>query len=513
MRPPVLRASLLRDDELIVDCFAGGGGASTGIAMALGRDPDIAINHSAAALAMHAANHPGTTHYREDIWRVDPKAACRGRPVGLLWLSPDCTHHSRAKGGKKKIRGLAWVATRWAHDVRPRVICLENVEEFSTWGPLDENDMPCPRRAGQTFRAFVGKLRRYGYVVEWRSLVAADYGSPTTRRRLFLVARCDGHPIVWPEPTHGKGRERAWRTAAEIIDWSLPCPSIFGRKRPLADATMRRIAEGLRRYVIECSQPFIVPVKSWGGGGNGPRSIEQPLRTVTASKRGEHAIVTPYLAPLTHRDRSRRTKAVDQPVPTVTAAHRGELALVAPHLVRAAFIAKHYSGVIGSDARAALGTVTARDHHAVVAAWLTKFYGTGTGSQLALPCPTVTANDHGGGHLAEVRAFLVGYYSNGGSRQQSLLDPLHTITTKARFGLVMIHGEPYQIVDIGMRMLAPHELFGAQGFPREYVIAPTLNAKRLTKTAQIACAGNSVPPQLAEAVVGAQFGTREAVAA
>ncbi len=415
MRPPELR-----DDEMIVDCFAGGGGTSTGIAMALGRDPDIAINHSAEAIAMHAANHPTTTHYREDVWRVDPRKACAGRDVGMLWLSPACTHFSRAKGAKpldRRIRSLAWAATRWAHEVSPRVIALENVEELSTWGPL-ANGRPDPARLGQTFRAFVRKLQSYGYHVQWRSLVAANFGSPTTRRRLFLVARRDGQPIVWPTPTHGKGLA-PWRPASGIIDWSLPAASIFGRSRPLADATNRRIAEGLRRFVVECTQPFMRPS-----------------------------------------------------APTA-----------------AAWMAKHYGGPNG---------------HAAV------------GHTLDLPLSTVTAQDHPalvtartGAPSEAVRAFLVKYYGSGG-QTQSLFDPLHTVTSKARFGLVTIHGEP--IADITMRMLSPRELFGAQGFPSTYVIDPEMDGKPLTKTAQIACAGNSVPPQLAEAVVGAQFGTRRAVA-
>ena len=239
-------------DGLVVDNFAGGGGASTGIAWAIGRDPDIAINHSPQAVAMHRANHPSTRHLIEDVWAVDPVKECRGRPVDLAWFSPDCTHFSRAKGGKprsKKTRALAWVVIRWAKAVRPAVIMLENVEEFLTWGPVNNDGEPCRRRAGRTFKMWVGKLRALGYDVQWRSLVAADYGAPTTRKRLFLIARCDGETIVWPEPTYGRHRPRPWRAAAEVIDFSLPCPSIFERKKPLAEATLRRIGAGLRRYV------------------------------------------------------------------------------------------------------------------------------------------------------------------------------------------------------------------------------------------------------------------------
>ena len=495
--------SALRPDELAVDLFAGGGGASTGIETALERPIDIAINHSPAAIAMHTANHSTTRHYCENVWRVDPAEACGGRRVGLLWLSPDCTHFSRAKGGKpreKRTRSLAWVAIRWARAVRPRVIALENVEEWADWGPLDSNDIPDPKRLGLTFRVWLGKLRALGYHVEYRSLVAADYGAPTTRRRLFLVARCDGQPITWPEPTHGKGRARPWRTAAEIIDWSLPCPSIFGRKKPLAEATLQRIAKGLQRFVIDAAQPFIVPLTHHDTSDRS-RGLDEPLPTITGAHRGELALVTPFVA--SHYGQS-IGRSVEQPLPTVTADGGGHHALVAP------FIAKHYGGVVGHDVNRPLGTVTAWDHHSFAAAFLTKFYGTSTAADVRDPLPTVTASGRGGGHLAEVRAFLIGYYSNGGSRQQSLFDPLRTVTSKARFGLVMVHGQPYEIVDIGMRMLAPRELFSAQGFPRETNIAPEFNGKPLTKTAQIELAGNSVCPPVASALIAANFGQRVA---
>ena len=261
-------------DEIVVDNFAGGGGASTGIKMAIGRDVDIAINHDPAAIAMHRANHPLTEHYCESVWDIDPKTATGGRPVALCWFSPDCKHFSKAKGGKpvnKNIRGLAWVALRWAATVRPRVIMLENVEEFKTWGPL-KNNYPDPEQKGRTFNCFVNALRRHGYKVDWRELRACDYGAPTVRKRFFLVARCDGKPIVWPEPTHGDpasiqvktGLLKPWRTAAECIDWTLPCPSIFERKKPLAENTMRRIAKGLQKFVIDNPAPFIVQVKHGG---------------------------------------------------------------------------------------------------------------------------------------------------------------------------------------------------------------------------------------------------------
>lgn len=508
-RPPLIRAGF--EGEMVVDNFAGGGGASTGIEAALGRPVDLAINHDPIALAMHRANHPDTVHRCENITEVDPREACAGRRVGLAWFSPDCTHFSRAKGTKprkKEIRGLAWVVIRWAKTVRPRVIVLENVEEFQTWGPLLENGRPCKARAGETFRAWLGALSDLGYRIEFRSLVAADYGAPTTRKRLFLIARCDGAPIVWPEATHaerGRGGAR-WRAAAEVIDWSLPCPSIFARKRPLAEATMRRIAAGVRRYVLDAAQPFIIPVTHQGD--RRVHAIEEPVRTVTAAHRGELALVAPALIQTGYGERpGQAPRALDLGAPLGTVVAGG-----AKHGLVAALITKHYGGVVGHDARRALGTVTAKDHHALTAAFLTKFYGTSTGADVRGPLPTVTAGGgRGGGHLAEVRAFLIKYYGAESGQQQELLEPLHTITTKARFGLVTVAGEPYRIADIGMRMLQPHELFAAQGFPEDYEIRPRRpDGKLLTKTQQIALAGNSVCPPIAERLVSAQGATHVA---
>ncbi len=469
MRKVYLQATYC--DELVVDNFAGGGGASTGIEAAIGRPVDIAINHSPEAIAMHKANHPDTKHFCENIWEVDPRAACGSRPVGLAWFSPDCTHFSRAKGTqpvKKSIRGLAWVVIRWASTVRPRVIILENVEEFQTWGPVVDG-RPDPRGVGKTFSAWLGKLTSLGYEVEFRSLVAADYGTPTTRRRLFLVARRDGEPCVWPSPTHGTGRQNPWRPASDIIDWSLPCPSIFDRSRPLAEATMRRIAAGIQRYVIDAAEPFIV---SYYGQSVG-REIGAPLPTATT--RDRFGLVTPVLVRHGHYSTitgaglregcgagTFRGQQLRIPLGTVCATN--DKHLVAP------VITKHYGGMVGHRVDRTLGTVTSKDHHALTAAFLTKFYGTSTGSDCQQPLPTITAGGgRGGGHV----------------------------------GLVMVHGQAYQIVDIGMRMLQPHELFAAQGFPTDYVIAPEFNGKPLTKTAQIALAGNSVCPQVAEALVAA----------
>lgn len=447
-RAPLFRVSF-EPGELVVDSFAGGGGASTGIEMAIGRSPDLAINHDAEAIAVHTANHPNTKHYCESIWEVDPVEACAGRPVGLAWFSPDCTHFSRAKGTtplKKEIRGLAWVVIRWAKAVRPRVIVLENVEEFTTWGPLTDENRPDKSKTGETFREWLGELTALGYSVEFKTLVAADYGAPTTRKRLFLVARRDGRAPAFPARTHGAGKADAWRPAAEIIDWSLPCPSIFDRARPLAEATQRRISEGIRRFVIEAAEPFIIPVKTWGGGGNDGQAIGRP-----------HALV-------------------------------------------AAFIAKHYSGVIGHPVDRTLGTVTGVDHHSVASAFLTKFQENSVGTDPRAPMHTAMA---GAARFAEVRAFLIKYFKTGIPKQAQL--PLDTVTAKARFGLVMIRGDAYEIADIGLRMLQPHELYAAQGFPAGYKIAPTFNGKPLTKTAQIRCAGNSVCPPVAAAVVGANL--------
>lgn len=508
-RPPIFRAF---DGELVVDNFAGAGGASSGIEAALGRPVDIAINHSPHAIAMHKANHPETRHYCEDIWQVDPREACGSRPVGLAWFSPACTHFSRAKGAQnprcEEIRGLAWVVIRWAETVAPRVIILENVEEFATWGPLDENGHPDKGRAGETFRAWLAKLTDLGYSLEFRSLVAADYGAPTTRKRLFLIARRDRSVLAWPEPTHGKNRPHPWRTAAEIIDWSLPCPSIFARRKPLAEATQRRIAVGIERYVLNTAQPFIVPVTH-------PRdarvhSIDEPVRTITAANRGELALVAPSLIQTSYGERKGQAPRVldlHKPLGTVVAGGQ-------KHGLVAAFLAKHYGGVVGHGLERPIGTVTSVDHHALVAGVIVKqSWGEKPCSGLAEPLHTITTQHN---RFAEVRAFLTKFYGTSiGSTPQL---PLPTVTTGGNrggghLGLVMIHGEPYAIADIGMRMLAPHELFAAQGFPADYNIAPLFQGKPLIKTVQIALAGNSVCPDVAQALVAANAYGREDVAA
>lgn len=462
---------------LIIDNFAGGGGASTGIAWAVGRSVDIAINHDPDAIAMHKANHPDTLHYCESVFDIDPVQATAGKPVDLAWFSPDCKHFSKAKGSKpvnKEIRGLAWVTIRWATKVRPKVIMLENVEEFKTWGPLIEcpntGDMrPNQELKGETFEAFVNMLstgidiahpalnecvdtlglvdtakliKGLGYKVEWREMRACDYGAPTIRKRFFMIARCDNQPIVWPHPTHGApnsefvklGELKPWRTAAECIDWSIPCKSIFGRKRPLAENTMKRIAKGIQKFVIDSANPFTAPAQ---------------------------ASITPFITECANASAQRNMPA-DEPLRTICAEVKG-------------------------------------GHFALVTSHMVKMRGTNIGFEMTEPAHTITA---GGLHLGEVRAFFIKYYGN---EQDGVAcnEPLHTITTNDRFGLVIIKGEAYQIVDIGLRMLEPHELFACQGFTSDYIISD-YNGKS-TKKQQVARVGNSVPPQFSEALVKANL--------
>ena len=482
----------------VVDLFAGGGGASEGIRQALGVGPVVAINHDAAAVEMHARNHPGCMHLCEDVFKVKPFRP-RGRPIDLLWASPDCTHHSRAKGGRPRETGrrlLAWVVVEWARAVTPRIICLENVSEFVSWGPLDAEGQPIAAQRGETFREFIGALQLAGYRVEHRVLNAADYGAPTSRKRLFLVARCDGQAIVWPEPTHGPGRPLPWRTAAECIDWSIPCPSIFDRVRPLAAATQRRIAEGVRRFVLNNPRPFVIRTDMQSDGRlRGLSDLSEPLRTITTA--GSHALVVPSLVQTGYGERvgqAPRVLDLERPLGTVVAGGQR-------HSLFAAFLAKHNLGVVGQVLERPMGTVTWIDHHSLVAAHLTKFYGSAAaGSPLDQPTPTVTAGGgRGGGHAGLVAAFLTKFYGTG--LGQMLDAPLDTVTTLDRFGLVTvsIDGEPYVITDIGLRMLQPRELARAQGFEDAYILTGS-------KRDQVARIGNSVCPPVARAVVAAQFG-------
>ncbi|WP_288803876.1 DNA cytosine methyltransferase [uncultured Novosphingobium sp.] len=631
---------------LIVDNFAGGGGASTGIEAALGRAVDLAINHDEQAIRMHEANHPGTMHIRNNIWQIDPEQVvrdlyakvCNDNParrieinpktrlplVALAWFSPDCKHFSKAKGGKpreKSIRDLAWVVVLWAKRVRPNLILLENVEEFRTWGPLCDEGKPIKERAGETFDQWCKELRKLGYKLEFRELRACDYGAPTIRKRFFMVARCDGKPIVWPKPTHGKpdstevlsGKRQPWRTAAEIIDWSIPCPSIFDRKKPLADKTLRRIAHGIMKFVVNNPKPFIVPLTHHQAGARGA-SVDQPMATVTGANRGEHAIIAPMFARTAHGDVDSKGKrrgkgqheatepfptistsqdsalveaalapfatyaqqgganrSLEDPHHTVTASNKDQNCVAAAHLVHIGNGERQGQAPRAMDAQAPLGTVVAggTKHHAVTA-FMQKFAQNGQGYEPADPLHTVMAgaprhavvcvhieqanggpnNENlagraadaplstvatagsqqrlvtsnlvklrgtcrdgqsveeplhtisaGGTHMGEVRAFLIKYYGNE-QDGHGLDNPLGTVTVQDRFGLVIvtIEGEEYVIVDIGMRMLTPRELFNAQGFPADYQIETDAHGKPITKTAQVAKCGNSVCPDLAEAL-------------
>jgi DNA (cytosine-5)-methyltransferase 1 len=505
------------NDELIIDNFAGGGGASTGIELALGRHVDIAINHDPKAVAMHTVNHPQTKHYCESVWDVNPREVSQGRPIGLVWLSPDCKHFSKAKGGKpveKKIRGLAWVALKWASlPNKPRVIMLENVEEFVTWGPLGQDGKPCKKNKGREFKSFVNALKKHGYAVEWKELRACDFGAPTIRRRLFLIARCDGIAIQWPAQTHfdpvaeakrkkmrGEKMRPTWRTAAECIDWTIPCPSIFERSKPLAEATNRRIAKGMMKYVINNHNPFIITTDRPITNRSLPRGMDQPLPTATGAQR--IAVVAPFISE--HANASnQRNMPVDEPLRTQCAQVKGgHFSIVAP------VISTYYGEKTGNEVRGAnlnspLHTQTTENRHSLVTGFLAKHYTGAVGSDFNQPIGTITTIDH----HSEVRAFLIKYYGTDGDIDMA--EPLHTITTKDRFGLVTVKGELYQIVDIGLRMLAPKELFKAQGFPDTYIIEhgvdPQGNTIKMTKTEQVRMVGNSVCPPLAAALVKANL--------
>lgn len=556
--------------ELFVDNFAGGGGASTGIELAIGRSVDIAINHDPDAIAMHKANHPASKHYCEDVWQVDPAEACAGNPVALAWFSPDCKHFSRAKGGKpldKNIRGLAWVAIRWAYTVRPRVIMLENVPEIRTWGPLGKDGKPIKERAGETFDGFVKALTvgiprahpaygemcdalgigaesetaqklqaGLGYDLDCRILKSCDYGAPTTRTRFYLIARCDGRPIVWAEPTHApkdseavkQGHKLPYHTAAECIDWSIPAKSIFGREKPLAENTMRRIARGIQKFVIDNPEPFIVTVNHSGEGFRG-QSTDEPLGIVTA-KNG-YGVVAPTLIPIGYGERegqAPRANAVDEPLGTVVTS--GKHYLVAPTLIQyhsetgedevrgqklteplmtvdtspryalsVAHVMQNYAGGYkgaGTSADAPLGTVTAKDHNSLVTAHIMTMRNNTDGQRVDEPLTTVSCS---GAHHAEVEAFLVKYFSSGIAK--SVDEPLDTVTTKDRFALVTIHGEKYVITDIRMRMLSPRELFNAQGFPGDYIIDHDADGHAYPRSKQVARCGNAVTPPVPAALV------------
>ena len=542
--------------ELIVDNFAGGGGASTGIEMATVYSVDIAINHDPEAIKMHKANHPNTKHYCENVWAVDPVKACNGHPVGLAWFSPDCKHFSKAKGGKpkdKNIRGLAWVACRWAGLVRPRVIMLENVEEFKTWGPLNRGHHPIKAKQGKTFEKFVQQLNDLGYTVEFKELIAADYGAPTMRKRFFLIARCDGKPIVWPEPTHAPadsekvkaGLLEPYVGAYTQIDFSRPCPSIFDTSeeikekygiravRPLAPKTMERIARGLKKFVLDNPEPFIVPIGYGERKGQAPRvhDIEKPLPTIVGS--GKHYLCEPKLAPYLSVNRENHFGSdMREPVHTITA--NNQHMLMTPTLIQyhsetaqgevrgqtiedpimtvdgsnryglvTSFIQKYYGGNYqgnGSDIKEPLHTITTLERNAMCAVNLIQMNNHCDGRDVKEPIPTITAGD---GHFGEVRAFLIKYYGQGTG--QDIKAPLDTVTAQDRFGLVTINGVDYQIVDIGLRMLEPRELYGCQGFPEDYIIDHDYTGKTYPRSEQVRRCGNAVCPPIPAALVRANL--------
>lgn len=605
--------------EIIVDNFAGGGGASTGIELAMGRSVDIAINHDENAVAMHTTNHPDTLHYCESVFDVDPVAATAGRPVGLAWFSPDCRHFSKAKGAKpveKAIRGLAWVALRWALDVEPRVMMLENVEEFKTWGPLLAGEMrPDPDRAGETFQAFIGMLSTgvpadhpalqecceflqlspeseqaqrlvagLGYVVDYRELRACDFGAPTIRKRFFMVMRCDGQPIVWPEPTHGdpktaavqSGKLASWRTAAECVDWSIPTQSIFDRKKPLAENTLKRIARGIQRFVIDSASPFIVKCNHTTTKGKYDcfrgQALAEPLQTITKTHGYAIAVptVTPFLAGSGGSEYQAKPRPLDKPMhtilkesracvvapviarqfgasighradepsATITAGGGGKSQLVSTTLIQmgygerpgqeprvpglhkplgtvvagggkfglvAANLVKHFGGNY-QGAGVALDepahTVTTTDHHGLVTSHLVMLRGTcRDGRVVDAPAPGLTA---GGLHVGNVETSLAieGYDEQ---RAAQVLAFLREYCGEDSDGLVTVDGVVYRIVDIGMRMLQPAELYRAQGFPEWYIIDQDYRGVKYAKDKQVARCGNAVPPPFAEALVRANL--------
>ncbi len=540
--------------ELIVDNFAGGGGASTGIELATGYSVDIAINHDPEAIKMHKANHPNTKHYCEDVWQVDPVEACQGHPVALAWFSPDCKHFSKAKGGKPKdkfIRGLAWVACRWAGLVRPRVIMLENVEEFKTWGSLNRSHRPIKAKQGVTFKKFVSQLEALGYEVQFRELVAADYGAPTMRKRFFMIARCDGKPIVWPEPTHApadseevkKGLLKPYVGAYTQLDFSLPCPSIFDTSeeikekygiravRPLAPKTMDRIARGIKKFVLENPEPFIIQCNH--GGERRPNDIREPMPTITGKHGygvvepylvqckynneaqdvrkpigtlttvGSHLLVEPKLAPIIDKAYGGNYQGagskVDEPIDTITTVDHNRL--IVPTLIQ--YHSETAQGEVrGQTIKEPVMTIDGSNRYGLVTSFLSKFYKTGIGQDMREPLGTVTANA-GGGHFGEVRAFLIKYYGEGTG--QNIKEPLDTITSKDRFGLVTIEGVDYQIVDIGLRMLEPKELYGCQGFPDDYIIDHDYTGKTYPRSEQVRRCGNAVCSPIPAALVRANL--------
>lgn len=500
---------MIAPHEMIVDLFAGGGGASVAIHQATGRHPDLAVNHDADAIAVHTANHPTTVHEQASVWAVEPRAACAGRPVGLLWASPDCRHFSRASGGRprwKSVRSLPGVVLTWANRVRPRLICVENVNEFQTWGPLLEDGTPCPDRIGRSFKSWVGRLRGLGYQVAWKELCAADYGAPTIRKRLFVVARCDGLPISWPAATHSRRPsmfEQPWRSAAECIRWEVPAPSIFDRARPLAEKTCLRIAAGIRRFVLDAPEPFIVTIDQQSNPAGISTGVA-PLSAITTKAR--HAVVAPTLAVL----RNNATASdITLPARTITAGGEHQ-ALVSPTLIEVGYGEREGQALRAPGLHRPLGTVVTARKHALITAFLAQHNGGAVGARADTPLSTIVgrgtqqqvveavlgaADEAGAGRVA---AFLVRY--NGTNIGQDCREPLGTTTTKPRFALVHVAGVPHAIVDIGMRMLLPEELAAAQGLPGDYRWTGP-DGRPVTKTTAVRLIGNSVSPPPAAALL------------
>ena len=563
-------------EEMIIDNFAGGGGASTGIELATGRAVDAAINHDPDAILMHQTNHPQTRHYCESVWDVDPWEVTRGRPVGLAWFSPDCKHFSKAKGSKpvdRNIRGLAWIVLKWAGTVKPRVIILENVEEFQTWGPVRKGK-PVKSRRGETFRKWKEQLQVLGYEIEHRELVAADYGAPTIRKRFFLIARCDGKKIIWPERTHApkdseevkNGKCKPWRGAAEIIDWTIPCPSIFDTTdeikekygiravRPLAVNTQKRIARGIEKFVLQNKEPFIVPIGYGERKGQAPRvhDIKEPVSTVVSS--GKQYLCQPELSPfivqVNHKGEQFRGQELKEPIPTITGKHgyglatpvmtaiavsKAEQCLAMTSLIQ--YHTEQSERVRGQGMDEPIMTLDAANRYGLSVAYLAEYFRNGRPLDVKSPLHTSTTKDR----ECVVETFISKFYKTGIGQKPD--EPLHTVTTSAgHFGIVTVKmnrsemnlhhwnevrellnaycgyaiaedeillldvdGTLYFISDIGLRMLTPRELYAANGFPPDYIIDHDYIGKAYGKTKQVARCGNAVPPPFAEALVRANL--------